>query len=359
LLGIAAENINLNGSTQTYVFIYFTKSKSSNDAVDNCPPPEPYYCEKGGEPIGNRLYRYELEDNRLVNPKLLLDLPATPGPNHNGGVVLIGPDVNIYTAIGDLLPYYGKELETNVLNFGDSREPDGRGGILRVSPGGNVVGEGIIGKTHPLDKYYAYGIRNSFGIDFDPLTGNLWDTENGPAYGDEINLVEPGFNSGWIHIQGLWGPLSLNASKSILELLPEIGYLSGLDEHALTDFNGIGNYSDPELIWNHTVGVTALKFLDSDKLGKEYENDMFVGDFNNGYLYHFDLNEDRTELSLVGELEDRIANTSTEINESDIIFGEGFGGITDIEVGPYDGYLYVVSIGDGKIFRIVPVAENV
>jgi glucose/arabinose dehydrogenase len=45
--------------------------------------------------------------------------------------------------------------------------------------------------NHPLNMYYAYGIRNSFGLDFDPLTGNLWDTENGPEYGDEINLVEP------------------------------------------------------------------------------------------------------------------------------------------------------------------------
>ena len=58
---------------------------------------------------------------------------------------------------------------------------------------------------HSLNKYYAYGIRNSFGIDFDPVTGNLWDTENGPGFGDEINLVEPGFNSGWSRVQGYMG----------------------------------------------------------------------------------------------------------------------------------------------------------
>ena len=61
----------------------------------------------------------------------------------------------------------------------------------------------IIGDEDPLNKYYAYGIRNSFGIDFDPVTGKLWDTENGPGYGDEINLVEPGFNSGWSKVQGI------------------------------------------------------------------------------------------------------------------------------------------------------------
>jgi hypothetical protein len=77
---------------------------------------------------------------------------------------------------------------------------------------------------------------------------------------------------------------------------------------------------------------------------------MFVGDFNNGNLYHFDLNEDRTELSLDGELEDRIVNQSQEINEN--IFGRRFAGISDIEVGP-DGYLYIISIGQGKVFKVV------
>ena len=83
---------------------------------------------------------------------------------------------------------------------------DGRSGILRINQDGKPVGEGILGSTFPLNLYYAYGIRNSFGFDWDPLTGKLWDTENGPHYGDEINLVEPGFNSGWVKVQGVWEP---------------------------------------------------------------------------------------------------------------------------------------------------------
>jgi hypothetical protein len=51
----------------------------------------------------NVLYRYELSnDQQLVNPKLLLNLPAIPGPNHDGGKVVIGQDNNVYT-IGDLI----------------------------------------------------------------------------------------------------------------------------------------------------------------------------------------------------------------------------------------------------------------
>jgi glucose/arabinose dehydrogenase len=66
-----------------------------------------------------------------------------------------------------------------------------------------VEGVGILGNETPLNKYYAYGIRNSFGIAFDPLTGKLWDTENGLMDNDEINLVEPGFNSGWRKVMGI------------------------------------------------------------------------------------------------------------------------------------------------------------
>ena len=68
-------------------------------------------------------------------------------------------------------------LDQNIIN---GTAPDGRGGILRVTQDGKIVdGKGILGDEHPLDMYFAYGIRNSFGIAFDPLTGNLWDTENG------------------------------------------------------------------------------------------------------------------------------------------------------------------------------------
>jgi glucose/arabinose dehydrogenase len=121
----------------------------------------------------------------------------------------------------------------------------------------------------------------------------------------------------------------------------------------LVDFKGKGRYSDPEFIWNMTVGITALKFLDSDKLGEKYENDMFVADYNNGNLYHFDLTKDRTKLALDGPLEDGIAHSLKREELDKILFGEGFGSVTDMEVSP-DGYLYVVSYGEGKIFKIVP-----
>ena len=318
----------------TYVFLYYTESLE--DGNDDCPSDN--FCNPGNDPLGNRLYRYELINDKLVNPKLILDLPGTPGPAHNGGSVTIGPDNNVYLSVGDIRTASVQKISSL----------DGRGGILRINQDGKVVKEvasekeGILDGEHPLNLYYAYGIRNSFGIDFDPVTGNLWDTENGPNFGDEINLVEPGFNSGWNAVQGIW-PRKVGGESPTANIIT--------NPSNLLDFEDIGKYSAPEITWFDTVGPTAIKFLNSDKLGKTYKNDMFVGDVHNGFLYNFKLDQHRRELLLEDPVKDRVVNTDEE--NRGIIFGKGFGSISDLEVGP-DGYLYVVSIARGQIYRIVP-----
>jgi aldose sugar dehydrogenase len=146
------------------------------------------------------------------------------------------------------------ENSSKVQNNREGPPPDGRAGILRITQDGQTVnGKGILGNEYPLNLYYAYGIRNSFGLDFDPVTGDLWDTENGPNFGDEVNLVKPGFNSGWNKVQGFWKPDG-----------EEMGD-PDLNPNNLMDFNRNGEYSGPEFVWNYTVGATAIKFLDSDK----------------------------------------------------------------------------------------------
>ena len=112
----------------------------------------------------------------------------------------------MYVTVGDLVGLINHSSSTKAQNFKNGTDADGRAGILRITQDGKEV-KGIIGNSYPLDRYFAYGIRNSFGIDFDPVTGYLWDTENGDHYGDEINLVKPGFNSGWNIVQGIWRPV--------------------------------------------------------------------------------------------------------------------------------------------------------
>jgi aldose sugar dehydrogenase len=321
LLGIAVSQPHYKNSTFPYVFLFYTES-----------------IDKTGEKIlGNRLYRYDLVDNKLVNPKLLLDLPFLPGPSHDGGVLTVGPDgESLYLVIGNLNFIQNLTYMTKAQNVKDGPTPDGRGGILRISFDGDVIdGKGILGDDDPLNKYYAYGLRNSFGIGFDPLTGQLWDTENGQSTNDEINLVQPGFNSGWRVIQG---PSSLKAD---------------FDKNDLEDFGGKGSYRDPEFDWFDTVAPTSVLFFNSDKLGDRYENDLFIGSVKNGTLYHFELSENRSQLDLNGPLADKIADNSSELK--DVTFANKLGVITDLEVGP-DGYLYVLSDfrRDGTVFRISP-----
>ena len=355
LLGIAIAKNNGNGDGgPSYAFLYYTESgggKTGDDAPDNSTANTNTNTNGSGTPpAGNRLYRYDLDLNnvKLTNPLMLLNLPATPPPgregtekNHNGGKVLIGTDNNVYVGIGDVAGHRG-QAENNPVGGA----PDGTGGILRVTQDGQIVDNPPLGSdTIPLSLYYAYGMRNTFGMDFDPVTGNLWDTENGNTFGDEINLVNPGFNSGWSQVAGIWEAGSKPG--------PAIGADSNNPPKSLVTFDGKGVYRAPEFALLETIAPTALKFLSSDRLGKQYENNIFMGDVNLGNLYNFKLNEDRTGLVLDGPLADKVANAPVEMQQGGIILGQGFGVITDMQVGPDDGYLYILTL-QGSIYRIVP-----
>jgi glucose/arabinose dehydrogenase len=342
LVGIA---ITKNKPNSTFVFLYFDEAPTKYGGDVNTAEEASQLNETlGHDREGDRVYRYQLIGNKLLNPKLLMSIPDKTTniiqEAHHGGEVIMGPDNAVYVAIGDIDGYEHPNGRTKAQNYNKGTEPDGRAGILRIGQDGHAIGNGMLGSDYPLDLYYAYGIRNSFGMDFDPVTRNLWDTENGPNYGDEINLVNPGFNSGWNKVQGFWRPNGEEKGKRDLQPTD------------LVDFEGKGTYSGPEFTWINTVGPTAIKFFNSDKFGPQFRNDMFVADVNNGNIYHFDLNENRTSLLLHGALEDKIADSPNELD--DVIFAKGFTGIVDLQVGP-DGFLYVLS--NGSIYKIHPANQ--
>ena len=361
LLGLAISgNGNNDSKDNTFVYLYYTlcgKDKATDSEVIQ----QFLNGEKVGQPTvkggskkcGNYVYRYELDakDNKLVAPKLIASLPGLPGPSHNGGKLLMDKEKNLFVTIGDLQTTKFNQnktgYDTKAQNIINGTFPDGRGGILRITHDGKPVGNGTLGVDYPLNLYYAYGIKNSFGIGLDPVTDNLWDTENGPQFGDEINLVKPGFNSGWEKVQGIWKLNQTREKDGIFD-----NSTKGVE---FVDFSSKGKYSNPEFVWDKPVAPTALAFLDSDKLGQQYTNDIFVGSAKKGTLFHFDLKPDRESLDLIGDLADLVYSKKDDSNK--IVFGENFGVITDLKVGP-DGYLYVVSgsgeTGKGAIYKIVP-----
>ena len=314
-------------STVTFVFFYLTDASK----------------EDRSQVLGNRIYRFVWNDTdkSLSNGTLILDLPVLPGQNHNGGKLVADSENRyIYAVIGDL------NRKGMLQNFKNGSLPDDTSAILRINPDGSppqgnpFLNVSIMddGSYSNLSKYYAYGIRNSFGLAIDPVTGILWDTENGPDGFDEINIVRPGFNSGWAIVMG---PIESSNVTS---------------ENDLVNFRGSSSYADPVFSWGRAVGVTDIEFYNSDKLGNDYTNNIFVGDANNGYLYFFEVNEDRSGLQFE---EPRLADdlvASNDRQRAAVTFGTGFpSSITDVETGP-DGYLYILTFHPtkGTISRIVP-----
>jgi aldose sugar dehydrogenase len=321
LCGIDVQK-NSSGATNVFLFYYVKKPDDNSGQA------------------GIYVNKYEFIDDKLVNPKTIFYVPVIGQSIHNGGGLTVGPDQNVYFIIGELDGH-----RTRAQNFIDGPEPDGTSGIIRITTDGKPLEDNPLAGTGILRYYYAYGIRNGFGLAFDPVTDKLWDTENGPNYGDEMNEVAPGFNSGWSKIQGVWAP------KLPGENDPDLARTNITN---FEDFDGEGKYSPPEFTWYHTTAPTGLTFLNSEKLGKQYENDLFVGDFNSGNLYRFELNNKRDALILNGSLADKVANDFVERDQA--IFASGFGGITDVKVSP-DGYLYIVSLNQGAIYKIHPASE--
>jgi aldose sugar dehydrogenase len=322
LLAIAAMEKPASSSHTKFVFLYFTESNA------------------GGDQTRNRIYRYEWnqENQVLVNGSMILDLPAELESIHNGGKLEADKNGNLYAVIGDL----GRDGQLQ--NVPEGPAADDTSVIFRIIQNGSGAHDNPFfkGSNERMQKYYAYGIRNSFGLEIDPISGLLWDTENGPDSYDELNIVHPGFNSGWNQIMG---PVS-NSDMEQADLEERLVIIDG------------SKYADPVFSWKVPVGVTDLEFFNSTALGLKYANNLFVGDINNGDLYFFEINDNRTGIKLDEndpvDLRDQVADDEEE--RSEIVFGSGFeGGITDIETGP-DGFLYILTF-NGSIYRILPVSD--
>jgi aldose sugar dehydrogenase len=312
-------------------------SGSGNNATSPSPTSDQpatvflYYTEQGEEELRNRVYKYQWNGQSLVNPTLLLDLPAGPGTNHQGGKMVIGPDGYLYVVVGEM------QREGQLQNIQSGDAPDDTGVIFRINTGDGSAAPDNPFKGDVINRYYAYGVRNSFGLSFDPITGVLWDAENGEDSYDEINIVDPGFNSGW---KAVMGPISS----------------AGVSEDSLVQLSG-SKYYDPVFSWADSFGITDIEFLNSNKLGQKYANNIFVGDITQGNLHFFEVNQNRNGLQFNTQsqpgLSDLVAGTDEE--SSSVVLGTGFIGITDIETGP-DGLLYILThsreTGEGNLYKI-------
>jgi glucose/arabinose dehydrogenase len=387
------------------LFLYWSESTTGADSTAGDAVPL----------LGNRLDRYHWDGDALTFEKTihrgraLQDdatnrNPATPNVpvfrgNHNGGVLRTGPDGRIYLQVGDT----GRRGQLQNLfdgPFGEGIPDDQFGGpditndhltgvILRLNPDGTTprdnpfwrVGAergGQVGAN--LKKVYAYGLRNGFGMAFDPFSGKLWEQENGDDSFSEVNIAEAGFNSGWTQVMG---PLERVAQFKAIETTrvpnppdPQApnGYF-GLqqvrwDPSLIADspweaYNRLfklpgSAFSDPELTWKYEVAPGGIDFLSTKELGKEYKGDLFVGSargaLRGGNIFRLRIEDNRKKVDVSADkrLKDRVADNlgKYEITESEsLLFGENFGVTPDLKESP-DGTLYVVSNTQGTVYEI-------
>lgn len=276
-----------------------------------------YYTvpDEGGNPVYNRIERYIWDGQSLIDPVAMLEMPANL--YHNGGAMVTGPDGQVYAVIGDTGRYGPLQ----------NKGPES----YHISDMADYLDTSVVLRVDPPGDYHAIGIRNSFGLAFDPVTGIMWDTENGDDDSDEINIVHEGFNSGWEVVMGM-------ATEGDLLRIP-------------THENY--QYEDPKFTWYHTVAPTGIGFVNFTETDK-YNNSVFVGDCNHGRLYMFTMNQNRDGFVFsTPDLQDAVADDGDSLEE--VIVAEGLGCITHIRTGP-DGYLYVASYSHDTIYRVLPTS---
>jgi glucose/arabinose dehydrogenase len=229
----------------------------------------------------DQILRIKMNGTTGTGMQLLLNVQKA-GIRHNGGRMLFGPDGMLYVVVG----------ETEQSQLAQDKSVNS-GKVLRMTPSGGIP------KDDPFhgSRIYSYGHRNSFGLAFDPKTGDLWETENGPECNDELNRIIPGRNYGW-------GP-----SENCQGQAPQ-------------DTNGDGPKPVlPQLFYPTTIGPTGIAFCDGCHLGTAREGDLFFGAFNTGDIHEVSLNADRTQA----------VKDTTPFNHGNLVLS--------IERGP-DGTLY-------------------
>lgn len=327
--------------------------------------------------LGNRIDRFRWADEQLTFDRNIVEFPSNTLPsdtsgrvrgNHDAGPLTFGPDGKLYVQMGD------QNLRGQLQNVPDGPAPDDAhlaGVILRLNDDGTVpednpffaLGEQMGGEAgENVQAIYAYGIRNSFGLAFEPNSGQLWQTENGDDTYDEVNVVEPGMNSGWIQLMG--PPEEFDTYRRLesesedgfdVESFPPSQLAAGAAEAEQAMFALDGSrYVAPVLSYVYPPALTAIGFVGDDRLGERSANTAWIGTVLTDSLLRYPVAEDGRSLALEGPLADQVDHNSEkgDLGESaDYVVGTGFGVVTDIAQGP-DGALYVVSLGNGAVYRL-------
>jgi glucose/arabinose dehydrogenase len=237
------------------------------------------------------------------------------------GRMEFGPDKTLYVSVGDRDRLCCGPNDDNSIRLRAQSLSDHVGKILRLKDDGTVPADNpFVGRADAKPEIFTYGHRNSYGLRFHPVTGELWQMEIGPQGGDEVNILKPGANYGW--------PLvSLGRNYSGTLVSDQAFHRDGME--------------DPVIFWTPQISPAAMAFYTGDKF-PQWENSLIIGALSGQHVERMPFNEKGEPL-----------RREEFLSELGVRF-------RDVEIGP-DGYVYFsteVRYGsgrpDGAVIRLEP-----
>jgi glucose/arabinose dehydrogenase len=227
------------------------------------------------------------------------------GPNHNGSRMLFDRDGLLYVTFGER---FDDSIRMQAQHLNSSL-----GKIIRIHKDGTAAaGNPFVNVAGDLPEIFSYGHRNPQGLAFNPVTGELWESEHGPQAGDEVNIIKPGRNYGW----------------------PIIAY--GL-EYSDKPVNGTGltqkeGMEQPIYYWDPSIAPSGITFY-TGSLIPEWRNNLFIAALGGMHIVRLIIKDNK----VIGE-ERLLADQQRRFR--------------DVVQGP-DGALYAITDDDdGRIYRI-------
>ena len=234
-------------------------------------------------------------------------------------------DIFVADAAGPSRIAFGKDgtifMTASGSNAQDSQNPNTDGGkVLRLRDDGSIPTDNpFVGKAGHKPEVYTLGHRNSLGLALHPGTGEMWQNENGPNGGDEINVLRPGRNYGW----------------------PIVSYGRTYQGPWQSEIPRHEGFEAPVVYWMPAIAVSGMAFYTGDRFPK-WKGDVFVGSLRTG------------EIPGTGHLERILFNDKMEELRRESLLVELRQRIRDVRQGP-DGLLYVLTDEKpGAVLRIEP-----
>ena len=222
--------------------------------------------------------------------------------------LVFGPDGYLYFFVGG--------ANDEIAQRGDSYF----GKVLRFNDDGSVPRNPFAGREGFLPEIFTIGHRNGVGMAIHPTTGEVWENENGPYGGDEVNILKAGANYGW----------------------PLVSYGRDYSGAPVSDKRTMDGVEDPVLFWVPSIAISGMTFYTGDRFAA-WRNNLFVGGLQHG------------RIPRTGQIQRVVFNDQWQEIRREVLFADLRQRIRDVAQGP-DGLLYVLTDErDGALLKIEPV----